>query len=697
MKKIFTRVMAAAMVVPMALTQSVLGVSAEGTGAKALTMDTFLAIPADKTESEWNLKLLNVIASMNGTQQEIAKDDFLALLPESNSYAILLKEVMNDAAKPVLTVKNDVVSVSGTVDLSEYAKEKIYDKINEAAGKTLTLDAFNKIIDFSVTVDASVLENGKTATAVPSIVVEGTNLGPNNTYAYLQGLAKELAVQVAAQTEITNDVKNAMDIQIINKVKRAERWYDTASTIVRSGSYDTADEAVAALSRFVNNRTEQYPCPSSVAEMLERHSAGVNQAVRLLSDITETRGYTLDISANDIAELAYSGSAFEVASSSGTFNMSFQIPDAEAAEVEAYVNDNAVPNEDGVTMVYDRSYKLVEAEATVDGVGYFNVTRVIEYKEKQDTTTSTTDTTTTTTATDTNTDTVTTTTTTTGTGTGTETGTGTVTGTETGTGTGTGTETGTGTVTGTETGTGTGTVTGTETGTGTGTGTETGTGTVTSTETGTGTGTVTTVDPSFMIESVEIAVGEDYYFSHDENAFDLSTLVTNLTLVGNINGEAMSIAISPADYNKYLTPIYATPAAYFNAVPGTAYVASPLELTFNPADVKTADTYDASLSAYPTVYIGVKGDANLDALVDTTDASMVLSYFASHAAGIENELNADPNLNKLAYFLADIDTESKEGMDTEMNKLNVSDATNILTYYAKKAAGFDAKWEEIVG
>ncbi len=665
MKKIFTRVMAAAMVVPMALTQSVLGVSAEGTGAKALTMDTFLAIPADKTESEWNLKLLNVIASMNGTQQEIAKDDFLALLPESNSYAILLKEVMNDAAKPVLTVKNDVVSVSGTVDLSEYAKEKIYDKINEAAGKTLTLDAFNKIIDFSVTVDASVLENGKTATAVPSIVVEGTNLGPNNTYAYLQGLAKELAVQVAAQTEITNDVKNAMDIQIINKVKRAERWYDTASTIVRSGSYDTADEAVAALSRFVNNRTEQYPCPSSVAEMLERHSAGVNQAVRLLSDITETRGYTLDISANDIAELAYSGSAFEVASSSGTFNMSFQIPDAEAAEVEAYVNDNAVPNEDGVTMVYDRSYKLVEAEATVDGVGYFNVTRVIEYKEKQDTTTSTTDTTTTTTATDTNTDTVTTTTTTTGTGTGTE--------------------------------TGTGTVTGTETGTGTGTGTETGTGTVTSTETGTGTGTVTTVDPSFMIESVEIAVGEDYYFSHDENAFDLSTLVTNLTLVGNINGEAMSIAISPADYNKYLTPIYATPAAYFNAVPGTAYVASPLELTFNPADVKTADTYDASLSAYPTVYIGVKGDANLDALVDTTDASMVLSYFASHAAGIENELNADPNLNKLAYFLADIDTESKEGMDTEMNKLNVSDATNILTYYAKKAAGFDAKWEEIVG
>ena len=50
MKKILNRVVAAAMAVPMVLTQgAVMNVNAADTGAKALTLSSFTAIPADQT------------------------------------------------------------------------------------------------------------------------------------------------------------------------------------------------------------------------------------------------------------------------------------------------------------------------------------------------------------------------------------------------------------------------------------------------------------------------------------------------------------------------------------------------------------------------------------------------------------------------------------------------------------------------
>ena len=93
MKKILNRVLAAAVAVPMALTQSVvMNISAEDAGVKSLSLDAFIEIPADQTESTWNLKMLNVVTSVEGTQKEIAKDNLVDLLPEKNSYSILIME-----------------------------------------------------------------------------------------------------------------------------------------------------------------------------------------------------------------------------------------------------------------------------------------------------------------------------------------------------------------------------------------------------------------------------------------------------------------------------------------------------------------------------------------------------------------------------------------------------------------------------
>lgn len=637
MKKIFNRVLAAAIAVPMVLTQGVMNISAEDTGAKELTMDSFTRIAVDKTESQWNEALYNVVLSMEGTQKEITAADVLNLVPQTNVYGVMLKEVLAGAPNPVLAVNGGVITVSGTADLSAYAAEKIYSKVNAAAGTELTMTAFNKTIEYSVTVDGNALASGKTVDVDPVIVIDGTEIDETNASAYVQGLADDLAAEIASQVGINAEIEEAMTVELINKIKRAEYYAGKAETLSRTGSYATADEMMAAIAKFVDNRTEVYNFPATVDEAVARHGNGFNAAVELLSDITVSSGYVLSITADDVAALAKSGSAFEVSAAGGTYNVTFNIPDAEAAEVEEYVNANAVPDADGITWVYESSNKTVEAEINTDGVVYFNVTRNIKLQDSQLTTTTTTTTTTDTGTTTTTTDTTTTTTTTTTTGTGDST-----------------------------------------------------TTTTTTSE--------TTIPSDFVLESIEVEAGKDYYFSHDENAFDLATLIESLTLVGNINGEATSFPIAAQDYANYLTPAYATPADFFNAVEGAAYVANKLNVTFTaPAEMLVAEGANLTVANLPTVYIGVKGDADLNGAVGLDDVSKVLTYYAYNGASLTPSLNEDAELEVLAYFLADVDTEAKTGADTDTNKLTLDDGSYIITYYAQKGASLDPEWDVILG
>ena len=654
MKKVLNRIAAAAIAVPMALTQSVvMNISAEDAGVKALTLDTFIAIPADKTESEWNTKVLNVAASMEGTQKEISVEDFIALLPENNSYAVMLKEIMDEAENPVLTVNNGIVTIKVTADMTNYAESKVYSKIREALvneGYTgnVTMDAFNKTVEFAATVNASVLASGKDVNVDYTLTVDGVDI-KNNMSGYFKGLAAELAESVAAQVGTpSSDVADAMDIEMIKKIEKAEEYMSKAATFERKGSYATADEMLAAISNFAANKTNAYKVPASVDEAVARHGEGFNKAVELISGITASSGYAIDVTANDVAELAKSGSNFEAAASAGTYTLTFQIPDAEAAEVKTYVNANA---EEG--KAYDYSYKLIEAKASVTGAAYFNVKRVIVMKDVEETTTTTTtttvsddSTTTTTTTTTVSDDSTTTTTTTTASG-------------------------------------------------------DDSTTTTTTTTTASGETTTTTssteVPEGFILESVSVEAGKDYYFSHDENAFDLAELVESLTLVGTLDDAPYTVQISPASFNKYLTPAYATPAEYFNAVEGTAYVASKLGLTFKPAEsMVVADNADLTVANEPTVYIGVKGDSDLSGVVDISDASLTLKYYAYRMAMLEVSFNEDADLNTLAYFLSDVDTESKAGVDSETGSIDISDATNILKYYANQMAMLDTTWEDIL-
>ena len=411
---------------------------------------------------------------------------------------------------------------------------------------------------------------------------------------------------------------------------------------------------------------------------------------------------------------------------------------------------------DGVTeadyseLVYDSSYKLVTAQGDADndtlaGVpsGYFNVERIIKFKKKSTTTTTTTATTTatgvsgttttvsgtdvsggtTTTVSGTGTD-VSGGTTTTVSGTGTDVSGGTTT-TVSGTGTdvsggttttvsGTGTDVSGGTTT-TVSGTGTdvsGGTTTTVSGTGTdvsggttttvsGTGTDvsggtttTVSGSTTTTTSGSNTETTTTTTSTGTITPVgtttlEVEVNPtNFYFSVDERELKPSDLFSKFDIVDEEGTHFDALEAGAVTLDK------TTPKEIFDAE-GKAYCVTEVNAYFT--DPTTADAEPVAAPVNPTVYIGVKGDADLNSTVDVQDAVTILTYYAKASAGQQNvAFNEDENLNKFIFFLADVDTESKAGMNNGSELMSIQDGVNVLTFYAKKSANQDPTWPDVI-
>ncbi|MCQ2459582.1 MAG: hypothetical protein MJ081_04325, partial [Ruminococcus sp.] len=109
------------------------------------------------------------------------------------------------------------------------------------------------------------------------------------------------------------------------------------------------------------------------------------------------------------------------------------------------------------------------------------------------------------------------------------------------------------------------------------------------------------------------------------------------------------------------------------------------------------------------VYIGVKGDANLDNVVDGTDASDVLTYYAKTSvndndatntilSGSELAVTPSSIYDSFAAFLSDvnIDLDSKDKFSRFAEKadrlMDATDASSILTFYAK---GSTTEYEEL--
>ena len=225
---------------------------------------------------------------------------------------------------------------------------------------------------------------------------------------------------------------------------------------------------------------------------------------------------------------------------------------------------------------------------------------------------------------------------------------------------------------------------------------------VTTTDEGAGT---TTEVATTSVYAVGTAV-DGFYFNHDTRKFNkghlkdfkLVTVAEDGTTTESALDESLielkakgSDAETPNDaYTIAETDFTYEVAAYYNGQPLTFQDGTPVEFK---------------------AYIGVKGDTNFDNIVDSTDATNVLSYYANLSTGGTPEdttLASDVKdtvisqfigleLDDLAAFLGDVDLDvyaednwNKRKADRE---IDATDASAILAFYADIMTGVEDRNE----
>ena len=749
MKKVFNKVIAVAATVPLALTQG-FAVLSNAADATTISVERVLEIKPQELESDWAKLVEGALIDSEGKSFELNVADIIDSADFSDKNAAYVEKVQKCiVGNPSVSIQNSVAVMTAQVDATSYVQSNIIDAIK----KELTKQGAASIIDdidfsmlekkgtFTAAVDGDSIENtaaNKAAGTANTIRVKGAVFVDSEgnqvaTYAdakaYAASTVQKLKVELtkkaaAAGVEVNLD---SLLATYQKKVEKAFSYADKAITTSAHQEFATADETLAWLKVQKDKRTTRFDVPGSVAD-LAKYGDTLNKAVAEVNKAFQNVGvnYTVDVSMDDVTSLLNSGSDFVANANADTnvYTVTFKVPDenvdadyfSTVEGIEKYYAAHPDQAEaDGVTeadysqLVYDSSYKLVTAQGDADNdtlaglpSGYFNVERIIKFKDKS-TTTTTTDisgTTTTDVSGTTTTDVSGTTTTDVSGGTTTTDVSGGTTTTDVSGGTTTTDVSGGTTTTDVSGGTTTTDVSGTtttdvsggttttdvsgETTTTTTTGSGDSTETTTTTTT-TNTGTITPVGTT----TLEVEVNPtNFYFSVDERELKPSDLFSKFDIVDEDGTHFNALELGAVTLDK------TTPKEIFDAE-GKPYCVTEVNAYFT--DPTKADAEPVAAPVNPTVYIGVKGDTDLSGLVDVPDAVAVLTYTAKIAAGQEGVIfNEDENLNKFAFFLADIDTESKEGKNDGNKLMTTEDAVYMLTYTAKTAAGQEPTWPDVV-
>ena len=680
MKKVFNKVIAIAATVPLALTQG-FAVMANAADATTISVERVLEIKPQELESNWAKLVEGALIDSEGKSFELNVADIVDSADFSDKNAAYVEKVQKCiVGNPSVKIKNSVAVMTAQVDATSYVQSNIIASIK----KELTKQGAASIIDdidfsmlekkgtFTAAVDGDSIENtaaNKAAGTANTIRVKGAVFVDSEgnqvaTYAdakaYAASTVQQLKVEVtkkAAAANLTVNLDNLL-ATYQKKVEKAFSYADKAITTSAHQEFATADETLAWLKGQKDQRTTRFDVPGSVAD-LAKYGDTLNKAVAEVNKAFQNVGvnYTVDVSMDDVTSLLNSGSDFVADANADTnvYTVTFKVPDTDVDAdyfstvegIEKYYAAHPDQAEaDGVTdadysqLVYDSSYKLVTAQGDADndtlaGVpsGYFNVERIIKFKDKSTTTTTTDMSGTTTTD-----------------------------------------------VSGTTTTDVSGGTTTTDVSGGTTTTDVSGETTTTTT-----TGTITPVGTT----TLEVEVNPtNFYFSVDERELKPSDLFSKFDIVDEEGTHFNALEAGAVTLDK------TTPKEIFDAE-GKPYCVTEVNAYFT--DPTKADAEPVAAPVNPTVYIGVKGDADLNGIVDVQDAVAILTYYAKTAAAQENvAFNEDENLNKLAYFLADVDTESKAGMNSGSELMTTQDAVNVLTFYAKKAANQEPTWPDVI-
>ena len=713
MKKTFNRLLAATVAIPVALSQ-VLAISANAAEAPAtlkVTADKLLkvepatgfpeTVSADAdtitytVESDWNTTLakqLNTETS-NKTVTVDAKK-FVAGINSANYYVELLKKAVNASENPTATVKDGVVTISGTADFSA-ATDKLAEKLDTLDGyEGFTLDtsiltgvAYTATIktDFanskSIDADLSFTANGKTygvSTATEYANDVYTNLAGQVTAAVDQKV-KELAaeynmtedeVRANADFDIAGDVAalKAETDKLSADIAKAQKKYDSFKNLTKTAkSYDSADAALAAAVDYLaKNVAAAANQPKTVDGMVAKYGANFDNGVASVNSSLKDAGVNVEIavSSADVAALLKSATKVTIGAAAGTYTAELEITDAEKAEVEKYVEEQVAEKLPEKTVVSVDTVKTVTVSGAADGVAAFDVTRdvTVVLKDKDTTTTTTTTTgdsgTTTTVASGATTD---------------------VSGATTD-------------VSGATTDVSSETTTvSSDTTDVSGDTTTDGSNTTTTDGSGTTTETLPTGVSSVEVKTVDAETAENIYLS-DEESFDVAGLIESVTLHLE-NGEdvtvdpatAIDFEMTPAEAYETVTEKTAG-KVYFDGEVGLKYKGE--------EDVEITDTVK--------VAVALKGDTTLDGEINNVDLFDLNLYVALKGAGLDpyfdivKKAGNDALAVKLAYLASDIDTESKAGENTEDKALDSTDMLYTVLFQAYDGAGTPKTWDEVL-
>lgn len=690
MKKAFNKVVAIAAALPIALTQGLAVVTyAEVAEPEVFSVDSMLYIAPDKTESEWGSKAESALIQMEGVNQTL---DITSILDAANlsgknaEYVEKLKACL--VGDPVVQVKDSAVYVTGQVDVTSYVQSNIIQAIKDELTKQGAASLIDKI-------DFSMLEKKGTYTAVVNgygvsdsktfvgggnfVDEDGNTVTPSTAKAYVASIVQDLKVELTSKMAAYGVYADLTDVlnTYQNKLETIYDYANKAFEKVYSNTFADADSFAAWAKAEFEERTTRFEVPGSVAELAE-YSDLLNQVVEQVNTIASSTGaeVTFDVTMDDVIATLNEASSFTFDAADSVYTVTFQVPDAEAADVKvAY--EAANPDRE-----YVSSYKLVTMKGNLSEASvYFNVERIIADQEKSVTTTTTTNTTVsgeTTTTTSGTTTTVSGDSTTTTSGTTT-----TVSGDSTTTTTVSGGSTTTTTVSG-------GSTTTTTVSGGSTTTTSVSGGSTTTTTSSVTTTTTTSKEPVGST-TLEIEVNPDnFYFSVDEREFDPADLFSKFVAIDEEGTQFDMLSAEGAVSFEGATP----KSVYDEA--GAPYYVGEVKATFT--DPMNPDAEPVAVEVNPTVYIGVKGDADLSGKVAVEDAIAMLTYYARASVALDASFNEDADLNKFAYFLADVDTESKLGMNDPDTgrKISVEDAIYDLTYYARKSAALDPQWPDII-
>ena len=655
--KNFNRVLAAAVAVPVALGQ-VLAISASafnGAVTEVTTADVKYVKPdinfptsVDKNattitftqESNWNEVLNSKLASADGKTFTVDAKAIANTLGGSY-YASLIKDVVNASENPTAEVSGSNVTITGTADFSSYVVPDLKAKFAEQGYGDLELNTDNMKASYTASVKAD-LANAKEAALELTLTAGGKTYTATTVADYLDAIYDDLSAQLtkiatdkgvsaedaAELANIGGDIKNKA-AGLRDKIKLVQDANFAAK------SYDTADQVVAAAINYAvkNNIASAAKLPNTVDGLVAKYGTTFNTAVDSLNKSLADADVNVKISvtASDLAALAKDGSDFTVAAAGGTYTVEFTIPDEEAAAVEEYAKAEVAKLNLDKTVKEVNTKKTVSATVNTNGVVGFDVDRAVEVVLEDKATTTTTTTTedpdnpvsSTTTTTDPN-------------------------------------------------------------------------APATSTTT-----TTPAVDPSevdsIAVETVAAEASNGVYFSKDK-AFNASDLISAVKLTLKDGSE--TVYDDAASIDAYIG-FKSTPGEVYKTVVdanakladkdkvGKIYYQGGVDIYYTTG-VEGSDTI--AIDTKPEVAVALKGDTNLNGKVDNDDALQTLTYYSNVNAGAKDVAFTDTAktnalLEKLVYFVSDVDTESKLGTDSKDKLITNDDALFILTYYAQQYAG----------